>query len=200
MRLALVQSGPSLPSVDRQLRSLQSLHPDGYHIEETGAGAAGLRVLEHLERLDRGDELCLARLGVLRMGFGEIANALSLLLGRGVVIFTFDSADALFRIGQTSLAAEILHLLAEVQDGARAAGAVRKAPPSGPSGQRMLTDEQVVDIHRLARAGLSARRIGLIYRRSPACIHALLRQDRTRTVIVSQEPQSNTDLQHLAVR
>lgn len=171
MRIAVIQGGEGLETVEEQAARLRFLAPDAYHIEPRPTSQAAQRLLERLEALGDGDELCLTGLEILRAGAGETALLLAKLVSRGVRV-TIGSHNGRITLGDSPRDAAIVELLAELQR--RAEQAAR--PGAGRSGgtRDLLSDEEIADIHRLHRAGMTPRRIGLIYHRSPNCILDIL--------------------------
>lgn len=199
MRTAFVQLGPDFPPLETQMALLQRLRPDAYHVEETASTHAAQRIVETLEKLGRGDELCLFSLSALRLEAGEAAQLLATLLRRGVACLSFSPDDSVVEIDSRTDPVVLLDLLAEVHRARLSSGQVNG--PRMPGGAReLLREDQIQDIRRLARAGLTARRIGLIYRRTPDCIHALLREDPTPTAPVAEETQRKSTLRKKASR
>lgn len=199
MRTALVQLGSNLPPAEVQVTRLQSLRPDQYHIEESPTLQAAQRVIEHLEQLAKGDELCLFSLAALRLEPGETAHLLAVLVKRGVRCLTFDEAGTPFDLGPSAPAGDVLHLLSEAYEASRR-GDLATSVPRPENASQLLGDDQIEDIRRLARAGLTPRRIGLIYRRTPDCIRALLRRDNVSAAPVAATPQRHFRLHKRADR
>ncbi|HRD27409.1 MAG TPA: hypothetical protein PLO65_03815, partial [Caulobacter sp.] len=169
MRTAVIQIGPGHPPLERQLARLEALSPERYHVEETMTARSAQRILECLERQAEGDEVCFLSLATLRLGVGETVRLLKALTDRGVACLTLDDDDQVVRVDGQAEAGPVLHLLSDLQarlDGDGAASPAR--PPEGARG--LLGEAEIADIRRLARSGLSPRRIGLIYRRTPDCI------------------------------
>lgn len=185
MRLALIQLGPALPPVEAQVEWMHALHPDDYHVEGSLTASSARRLLERLEGLAGGDEVLLQSLSMLRLDVGEAAALLRNLAERDVACITLDREGSVVRIDRDGPAGPLLRLLAELGD-SQAASAAPRAPETA---RQLFRPEEVEDIRRLAKAGLSARRIGLIYRRSPDCIMAVLRNRP-----VASTPHSNTSL------
>lgn len=178
---------------------LQRLRPDAYHVEETASIHAAQRIVECLEQLGRGDELCLFSLTALRLEAGEAAELLATLLGRGVRCLSFIPDETLVEIDSQTDPVMLLRLLAEVHRARISSGRVT-GPRMPDSARQLLQDDQIEDIRRLARAGVTARRIGLIYRRTPDCIHALLREDSNPTAPVAEESHRKSNLRKKASR
>lgn len=178
---------------------LQNLRPDAYHVEETASTHAAQRIVERLEQLGRGDELCLFSLSALRLDAGESAQLLATLLGRGVRCLSFTPDESVVEIDSRTDPVVLLHLLAEVHRARVSSGRVT-GPRMPDSARPLLQDDQIEDIRRLARAGLTARRIGLIYRRTPDCIHALLREDPAAAPPVAEEAHRKSTLRKKASR
>ncbi len=199
MRTAFVQLGPDFPPLEAQMALLQRLRPDAYHVEETASIHAAQRIVECLEQLGRGDELCLFSLTALRLEAGEAAELLATLLGRGVRCLSFIPDETLVEIDSQTDPVMLLRLLAEVHRARISSGRVT-GPRMPDSARQLLRDDQIEDIRRLARAGVTARRIGLIYRRTPDCIHALLREDSNPAAPVAEEAHRKSNLRKKASR
>lgn len=170
MRLAYVQLGGGFPTLETQVLRIMPLRPDDYTIEETPTDAARRRVSERLEVLGPGDHLCVWSLDVFNGPAKDMSALIAGLLARGVVVETFDDAGEKIEIGQSKAEKLLMSWLGQVFAGCDAAPKRRTAP----SNLEVLSDDEVAEIQRLARAGLTARRIGLIFRRSPKCIEGVL--------------------------
>lgn len=167
MRIAFIQLGSGHEALASQVARLQSLKPEAYHIEEAVTAAGGKRLTERLETLKAGDELLLTSLQSLGMPLGDMVATLGALLRRDVAIALCRTGGRPFRIRPGATGAALLGLLAETQ--------ASPAPAKVRSeSERLLSEAEINDIRRLFKAGLTPRRIGLIYRRSPRCIADLL--------------------------
>lgn len=170
MRLAYVQLGDGFPSLEAQVLRLMSLRPDDYTIEEAPTGAARRRVSERLEALIQGDHICVPSLDVFAGPAKDMTALLSGLLTRGVVLETFDDKGEVVEIGQSSAERLLMSWLGRVF-----ADCEKPVPRrAAPANLEVLSDSDIAEIRRLSRAGLSMRRIGLIFRRSPKCIEGVL--------------------------
>jgi hypothetical protein len=169
MRVAFIQLGSGHEALANQVARLQSLKPEAYHIEETVTVAGSKRLTERLETLKAGDELLLTSLQSLGMPLGDMVATLGALLRREVAVTLCRTEGRPFRIRPGAAGATVLSLLAEAQ-------AEPSPTPVRARGEsdRLLSDAEITDIRRLFKAGLTPRRIGLIYRRSPRCIADLL--------------------------
>jgi len=170
MRVAFVQGGPGLEPVEAQVARLRRLSPDRYQIEENPTGPARQRMIELFDSLRPGDELCLAALDPLRLDVGDTARLLLEILDRGARLRVVDADGAKLDIGKSGPARAVLVALSALH-------MRRKDLPAAPppaSTADLLSADQIADIRRLGQAGMSPRRIGLIYRRSPKCIADLL--------------------------
>lgn len=170
MRVAFVQGGPGLEAIERQTARLKRLSPDRYHIEATPTGPARQRLVELLDSLRGGDELCIASLAPLCLEVGEVAQVISDLVGRRVRVLLIDEHDTKLDIGKSATAKSLLEAFA----GLHRHLVVDPNPKTSGGARGLLKDSEVEDIRRMHGAGLSPRRIGLIYRRSPKCISELL--------------------------
>jgi hypothetical protein len=175
MRLAYVQLGSGFPSLEAQVLRLMSLRPDDYTIEEAPTGAARRRVSERLEALVQGDHVCVPSLDVFTGPAKDITALLSSLLTRGVVLETFDDKGEVIEIGQSSAERLLMSWLGRVFADCEKAAPRRVAPGN----LEVLSENDIAEIRRLSRAGLSLRRIGLIFRRSPKCIEGVLASAET---------------------
>ena len=170
MRLAYVQLGGGFPTLETQVLRIMPLRPDDYMIEEAPTDAARRRVSERLETLGPGDHLCVWSLDVFNGPARNMSALIGGLLARGVVLETFDEKGEKIEIGQSKAEKLLMLWLSQVFDGCDDAPKRRTAL----SNLEVLSDDDVAEIQRLARAGLTARRIGLIFRRSPKCIEGVL--------------------------
>lgn len=170
MRLAYVQLGDGFPSLEAQVQRIMPLRPDDYTIEERPTDAARRRVSERLEVLAGGDHLCVWSLDVFNGPAKDMSALISGLLSRGVVLETFDDIGEKIEIGQSKAERLLMSWLGQVFADCEVAPKRRTAP----SHVEVLSDDDLAEIRRLARAGLTARRIGLIFRRSPKCIEGVL--------------------------
>ncbi len=162
MRLAVVQYRTGLPTADEQVARLRATSPDEYHIEPAANARAAQRLVERLERLGAGDTLAIAELAVLGASLPEVLAILGGLLERGVAVQTFDQSGGALQMGPAITAAILA--LAEM---ARVAPAPRGRPRAEPA---LLSEADREEIKRLHRAGMTPRRIGLIFRRTPKAI------------------------------
>lgn len=199
MRTAVIQLGPDFPDLQDQLDCLRPLAPDVFHVEETATAQSARRILERLEHQGEGDEVCLFSLSTLRLDVGDVVRLLMDLSVRGAACLVASGDDAPVRIDTRTEAGPIMRLLADLQcermSGRRPAGGL---PPE--DARRLLRPEEIEEIRRLARAGVSARRIGLAYGRTPDCIRALLRQTPAARTPVSARSHRNTNLRQSALR
>jgi hypothetical protein len=170
MRVAFVQGGPGLEAIELQAARLKRLAPDRYHIEATPTGPARQRLVELLDSLRSHDELCIASLAPFCLEVGEVAQLVSDLIGRGVRVLLIDEQNTKLDIGRSATARSLLEAFA----GLHRRLVVDPNPKTSGGARGLLTEAEIEDIHRLHSAGLSPRRIGLIYRRSPKCISELL--------------------------
>ena len=170
MRVAFVQGGPSLEAVELQAARLKWLAPDRYHIEASPTGSSRQRLVELLDSLRSGDELCVASLAPFCLEVGEVAQLISDLLGRGVRVLLVDQNNTKLDIGKSPGARDLLEAFA----GLHRHLVVDPTPKTPARPRDLLTEAEIEDIRRMHDAGLSPRRIGLIYRRSPKCISDLL--------------------------
>ncbi len=170
MRLAYVQLGGGFPSLEAQVLRMMPLRPDDYTIEEAPTDAARRRVSERLETLGAGDQLCVSSLEVFAGPAKDMSALVSGLLARGVVVETFDDQGEKVEIGQSKAEKLLMTWLGQVFADCEITPKRRTAP----SNLEVLSDEDVAEIQRLSRAGLTSRRIGMIFRRSPKCIEGVL--------------------------
>lgn len=170
MRLALVQLGPGLPRLSEQVEAMKAFEPEAYHIEEGANMLSARRVVERLERLTEGDALCITDLDCLRTDVGEALLLAGELMARGVSIHVLSKEIPPLILGKASRDRLLLGLFADLY---RRRGPAHSLRHTG-GGEDMLTPDQVDEIRRLHRGGLSPRRIGLIFRRSPNAISALV--------------------------
>lgn len=177
MRVALVQGGPDFEAIDEQVARLRRLEPERYQIEDRPTAPAQRRLMEALEALRPGDELCLPSLEALRLDAGAAAKLLLDLLERGVRVLVVPRDEAKLDLGKSVASRNLLVALAALHRPRRPRRA--KSPPAGAD--QLLSDPDLADIRRLAAAGMSPRRIGLIYRRSPKCISEILGISATPT-------------------
>jgi hypothetical protein len=168
MRVAFIGGGETVESIDLQIARLQPLHPDRYQIEETISGPARQRLVELLDALNPGDELCLASLAALGMTPAEVTRVASDLLAKKVRLTVITEAGTRLEL-DSEVARALLQALADLSRKADSA-----PPRAGAQTPPLLSEDEIADIRRLSRAGLSARKIGLIYRRSPRCISDIL--------------------------
>lgn len=170
MRLAYVQLGGGFPSLEAQVLRVMPLRPDDYQIEETPTDAARRRVSERLESLAPGDHVCVSSLDMFNGPAKDMTALLSKLLARGVVLETFDDKGQVVEIGATPAERLLMSWLGQVF-----ADTAKPVPRRvAPANLEMLSDADIAEIRRLSRAGLSLRRIGLIFRRSPKSIETVL--------------------------
>ena len=168
MRIAFAQGGAG-ESLEVQLARLGELTPDRYHIEDRLSGPGRRRMFEMVDALAPGDELLLTSLAVLRLDLAELLTLLVVLAQRSIRIIVLGTEKNKFEINALAPCAQLIADLAAVQE-AQAA----HPPQPSPQSPAVLTEQERADIRRLGRAGLSPRRIGLIYRRSPKCIMGVL--------------------------
>ena len=199
MRIAFVQLGAAFPALDLQIARLQGLSPTDYHIEETPTAHAAQRFIERLETLKARDELCLLSLDSLRCRAVDAARLIAQLLHRRVAINTFDNDQILVRIDSETDPARILDLLVALDERQKADDGPEpgRAPESS---QRLLGQDEIQEIRRLHRAGVTPRRIGLLFRRSPDCILAVLAKGKGRAAPVTAKPHRNSTLQQISAR
>ncbi len=170
MRLAYVQLGGGFPSLETQVLRVMALRPDDYAIEESPTDAARRRVSERLEALAPGDHVCVSSLDMFSGPAKDMTALLSNLLARGVVLETFDEKGKVVEIGATPAERLLMSWLGQVF-----ADTAKPVPRRvTPANLEVLSDSDVAEIRRLAKAGLSPRRIGLIFRRSPKSIEGVL--------------------------
>lgn len=170
MRLAYVQLGGGFPSLEAQVLRVMALRPDDYQIEETPTDAARRRVSERLETLAPGDHVCVSSLDMFNGPAKDMTALLSNLLARGVVLETFDDKGEVVEIGASPAERLLMSWLGQVF-----ADTAKPVPRRvAPANLEVLSDDDVAEVRRLARAGLSLRRIGIIFRRSPKCIEGVL--------------------------
>lgn len=170
MRIAFVQGGSGLEAIETQVERLRRLSPERYQIEEHATAPARQRMVELLDSLRPGDELCLAALDPLRLEAGEVAEMLLNLVDRGARLLVLDADGGRLDIGKSTQMRGLLAALAGLHRRRRD----RQSPRPPEPVQGLLGVAEIADIRRMNAAGLSPRRIGLIYRRSPKCISAIL--------------------------
>lgn len=170
MRIAFVQGGPGLEPVEAQVERLRRLAPERYQIEEHPTAPARQRMLELFDSLRAGDELCLGALDALRLDPGDAAQMLLNLLDRGARLLLLGGDGGTLDIGKSPQTRGLLAALAGLH---RRRKEATEPQPQEPA-PVLLSEVEINDIQRLNRAGLSPRRIGLIYRRSPKCISEIL--------------------------
>jgi DNA invertase Pin-like site-specific DNA recombinase len=170
MRIAVVLGGPGLEGVDEQVARLRGQSPERYHIEAQPTAAARQRLLELLDGLRAGDELRVAALDPLGADVGDAAQRLLDLAARGVGLVLVQHGGGTLDLGASASVRDLLTAMAESHRRRRQA-AHSKAPPVP---RELLSEVEIEDVRRLSQAGMSLRRIGLIYRRSPKCIAELL--------------------------
>jgi DNA invertase Pin-like site-specific DNA recombinase len=197
MRIAFVQLGAGFPPLEDQVSRLQALSPTEYHIEDNPTAHAAKRFIERLETLRSGDELCLFSLDALRCTAADAVALIAQLLHRRIVLHTFDATRTHVRIDVETEAGRVLDLVAELHERQKTedAHAVARAPEAA---QRLLSAAEIQEIRRLHRAGVTPRRIGLLFRRSPDCILGVLSKGRTRTAPVSVTPLRKMNLHKTA--
>jgi len=169
MRLAYVQLGVGFPSLDDQVRRLMPLYPDDYAIEELPTTAALRRICGRLDSLGPGDRLCVATLDAFNGTAREMMAVFLGLFKRGVVVESFDEKGEIFELGESREALRLLDWLVARPDSPVTAPSRRGGPVSP------LSAANIAEIRRLASSGLTPRRIGLIFRRSPKSIEEILR-------------------------
>ena len=170
MRVAFVQGGPGLEAVEAQAARLRRLSPERYQIEEYPTAFARQRMIELLDSLRPGDELCLASLDSLRLDVGDTAQMILNLVNRGAHLLLLQEDGGELDLAGSASPHRLLEILAALHR-RRQQAPPAKAPTAA---HELLTEAEIEDIRRLGRAGMSPRRIGLIYRRSPKCISDLL--------------------------
>ena len=181
MRLAYVQLGAGFPPLDDQVRRLMPLYPDDYAIEENPTIAALRRICGRLDALGPGDRLCVATLDAFCGTAREMMAVFLDLFKRGVVVESFDEYGEIFELGGSREALRLLDWLVARPE-SPAASSPRRGGAVAP-----LSSGDIAEIHRLAASGLTARRIGLIFRRSPKSIEDVLRlRTETQTPQVTQ--------------
>lgn len=199
MRSAIIQLGPDLPELWEQFDGLRPLTPEVVHVEKAATAQSARRVLERLEQLGAGDEICLFALSALRLDVGDTVRLLADLSAKGAACLVATGGDAPLRIDKRTEAGPLLSLLADLQrerqSGQRPVGRL----PKGDA-RRLLRPEDIEEIRGLARKGVSARRIGLIYRRTPDCIRALLSQADGEQKTVAARPRRKSNLHQAASR
>ena len=183
MRLAYVQLGAGFPSLDDQVRRLMPLHPDDYAIEEHPTVAALRRVCGRLDALTAGDRLCVATLDAFCGTAREMMAVFVDLFRRGVVVEAFDESGEIFELGGSAQELRLLDWLIGCPD-STAPETPRRGGAVAP-----LSRGDIAEIRRLAASGLSPRRIGLVFRRSPRSIEEILRL-RTDAQTPQPEPQA----------
>lgn len=176
MRIALVQLGTDFPSMETQAAALRALRPDEFLVEEGATLTTARHMRERLERLVAGDNLCVAGLECLRRDPGEAALLAAGLLQRGITLEIRTPSGDWLRIEPGDAAGVLLDMLAGLQR-ARRGSYIAPVQKAVRETAEMLTDEQEEEIRRLSRSGLTPRRIGLIFRRSPRAIQAVLARD-----------------------
>ena len=170
MRVAFVQGGPGLEAIEEQAARLRSLSPERYQIEEHPTAFARQRMIELLDNLRPGDELCLASLDSLRLDVGDTAQMILNLIDRGAHLLLLPEEGSEVDLTESASAHRLLEVLAALHRRRQ-----QEPPLKAPAGaHELLTEAEIENIRRLGRAGMSPRRIGLIYRRSPKCISDLL--------------------------
>ncbi len=169
MRLAYVQLGAGFPSLDDQVRQLMPLRPDDYAIEENPTIAALRRICQRLDALVAGDRLCVTTLDAFGGSLREMLSVFTDLFRRGVVVESFDEQGQLFELNLAPQQLRLLDWLNGRPETTRADAPRRGGPVA------TLSRADITEIRRLAASGLSARRIGLIFRRSPRSIEEILR-------------------------
>lgn len=170
MRVAFVQGGPGQEAIELQAARLKRLSPDRYHIEAAPTGPARQRLVELLDSLRSGDELCIASLTPFCLEVGEVVQVISDLVNRKVRVLLIDERETKLDIGKSATARSLLEAFASLHRHLL----VDPNPKTSGGARGLLTAAEVEDIRRMHGAGLSPRRIGLIYRRSPKCISELL--------------------------
>lgn len=167
MRLAYVQLGAGFPSLDEQVSMLMPLRPDDYAIEESPTLADLSRARERLDALEAGDRLCITTLDAFGGTAREMMAVFADLFRRGVIVETFDESGQLYELGASRQELRLLDWLARRPD-RRVSEASRRGAVTA------LSQADIAEIRRLARSGLNARRIGLIFRLSPKSIEEIL--------------------------
>jgi DNA invertase Pin-like site-specific DNA recombinase len=199
MRIAFVQLGAAFPALDLQIARFQGLNPTDYHIEENPTAFAAQRFIERLETLKARDELCLLSLDSLRCRAVDTARLIAQLLHRRIAINLYDAVQGVVRIDSETDPARILDLVVALDERQKAEDAPE--PARAPeSSQRLLSHDEIQEIRRLHRAGVTPRRIGLLFRRSPDCILAVLNKGKGRAAAVTAKPQRNSTLHQISAR
>lgn len=168
MRLAYVQLGACFPSLDEQVSLLMPLRPDDYAIEEAPTIANLPRACERLDALGAGDRLCVTTLDVFGGAAREMMTVFADLFRRGVVVETFNERGELYELGGSGPELRLLEWLLK-----RPQGATAESPRRGGA-VTSLSQGDIAEIRRLGRSGVSARRIGLIFRLSPRSVEEIL--------------------------
>lgn len=177
MRVAVVQLGSDYPSIETQTETLRELRPDEFLVEEGATLTTARHMRERLERLNTGDRVCVISLDCLRPEPGEAALMATGLLERGVGLDVKAPSGRWLSIDPGQPAAEMVSMLAELQKRRRGQH-IAPVQDAVRETAEMLTPEQIEEIRRLSRSGLSARRVGLIFRRSPRAIETILARGR----------------------
>lgn len=168
MRLAYVQLGARFPSLDEQVSLLMPLRPDDYAIEEPPTIADLPRACQRLDSLGAGDRLCITTLNALGGTAREVMAVFAELFRRGVIVETFDESGELYELGASRQELRLLDWLVKRPDGPI-------AEASGRGGVvRPIFQDDIAEIRRLARSGMTARQIGLIFRLSPNSVEDIL--------------------------
>jgi hypothetical protein len=156
--------------LEAQVLKLMPLHPDDYAIEESPTDAARRRVSERLEGLSQGDRICVSSINAFHGPAKDMLGLISNLVSRGVVIETFADNGEVVEVGQSKSESLLISWLSQIF--VDCDKPMRRRMPA--ANLEMLSDSDVAEIRRLARAGLTSRRIGMIFRRSPRCIEGVL--------------------------
>ena len=172
MRVAFVQAGPGLEPIGAQVARLKDLAPDRYQIEKHPTGVAAQRLRERLDAMIPGDELCLASPDVLRLEAGAALQLFFELVARGVKVSTFDDDQRPITLGSEVRDEALLRPFADLHRRRSSEGPCRTTVAG--AAMDLLSSDEIDNILRLHRAGMSARRIGMIYHRSPRCISQVI--------------------------
>lgn len=147
---------------------LRALRPDRFHISWGMTASAAQRLLEQLERLRDGDKVAVAHFSSIAGSLEDTVSILDGLLRKGVEIQILGSDGAEFSVTSANGAGRMLQALTEVDGGAWRPKRKANIVP------RLLDEGDITEIRRLYDAGLSPRKIGLIFRRTPKAIHELV--------------------------
>jgi len=168
MLLAVVQCRADLPSVESQTILLRALRPDHFYISWGMTASSAQRLLERLESLRAGDRVAVAHFSSIAGSLADGVAILDGLLRRGVEIQVLDGDGTLVSVTPTNSAGRMLRALTEVGGGAWRPKRKANILPE------LLGENDITEIRRLYAAGLSPRKIGLIFRRTPKAINDLV--------------------------